>query len=103
MKVPRNSFIPAPNVDSAIVKLDVIEHIERKPKSEEHFYALVRASFVQRRKTLLNNIHAKYGIEKEKIASYLEDLGLNPQIRAENLSVSDFISLSDFLLNLQIK
>ncbi|MBN2605045.1 MAG: 16S rRNA (adenine(1518)-N(6)/adenine(1519)-N(6))-dimethyltransferase RsmA [Bacilli bacterium] len=103
MKVPRNAFIPAPNVDSAIVKLDVIDNIELKPKSESHFYNLVRASFVQRRKTLLNNIHAKYGLEKDKIVEYLQTLGLDPQIRAENLSVSDFIALSDFLLNLQIK
>jgi len=102
MKVPRNVFIPAPNVDSAIVKLEVIDQIERVPVSEEHFYTLVRASFVQRRKTLLNNLHAKYGIEKESLVEFLESLDFDSRVRAENLSVKDFITLSDFLFKLNI-
>lgn len=103
MKVPRNVFIPAPNVDSAIVKLEVLDQIQMVPISEDHFYALVRASFVQRRKTLLNNLHAKYGIEKESLVEFLESLHFDSRIRAENLSVEDFIKLSDFLFKLDIK
>ena len=97
LKVPRTVFIPAPNVDSAVVKLSVIENIHKKPISEELFYEIVRASFTQRRKTLVNNLFSKYGIEKEKIINLLIELGLDSRIRAENLSVNDFIRLSDIL------
>jgi len=103
MKVPKNVFIPAPNVDSAIVKLTIIDKIELKPNSEEHFYNLVRSSFKQRRKTLVNNLHVRYNEEKVNLISYLEDIDLNGKIRAENLSVSDFIRLSDYLLDKNIK
>lgn len=103
MKVPKNVFIPAPNVDSAIVKLTIIDDIKEKPESEEHFYNLVRSSFKQRRKTLVNNLHSRYEVEKTNLISYLEELDLNGQIRAENLSVSDFVRLSDYLLNKEIK
>jgi len=97
LKVPRTVFIPAPNVDSAVVKLSVIENIEFKPKSEKLFYEIVRSSFAQRRKTLVNNIHNKYNLEKSFIIELLLELELDPRIRAENLSVSDFIRLSDIL------
>jgi len=103
MKVPKNVFIPAPNVDSAIVKLTIKDEIGIKPLSEEHFYNLVRSSFKQRRKTLVNNLFVRYNEEKVKLILYLEELGLNGQIRAENLSVVDFIRLSDYLLNKGLK
>ncbi len=103
MKVPKNVFIPAPNVDSAIVKLTIKDNIDLKPLSEEHFYNLVRSSFKQRRKTLVNNLHVRYNEEKVDLISYLEDLDLNGKIRAENLSVSDFIRLSDYLFQKTIK
>lgn len=103
MKVPKNVFIPAPNVDSAVVKLTIKDEIENKPLSEEYFYNLVRSSFKQRRKTLVNNLHVRYNEEKVNLISYLEDLELNGQIRAENLSVNDFIKLSDYLLNIGLK
>ena len=103
MKVPKNVFIPAPNVDSAIVKLTIKDEIEFKPLSEGHFYNLVRSAFKQRRKTLVNNLFVRYNEEKVILISYLEDLELNGQIRAENLSVSDFIRLSDYLLDKGLK
>ena len=103
MKVPKNVFIPAPNVDSAIVKLKIKDKIELKPTSESHFYNLVRSSFKQRRKTLVNNLHVRYNEDKIDLISYLEDIDLNGKIRAENLSVSDFVRLSDYLLHKNIK
>lgn len=103
MKVPKNVFIPAPNVDSAIVKLTIKDEIEVSPLSEDHFYNLVRSSFKQRRKTLVNNLHVRYNEDKVNLISYLEDIGLNGQIRAENLGVIDFVRLSDYLLNKDIK
>ncbi len=97
LRVPRTVFIPAPNVDSAVVKLAVIEEIINKPKDEKLFYEVVRSSFAQRRKTLVNNIHNKYNLSKETIIDLLNSLELDSRIRAENLSVNDFIRLSDKL------
>jgi len=97
LKVPRTVFIPAPNVDSAVVRLTVIDELSVKPKNEQLFYEIVRASFAQRRKTLVNNIFNKYNLEKENIINILIGLDLDPRIRAENLSVNDFIRLSDIL------
>lgn len=98
LKVPRTVFIPAPNVDSAIVKLVVLDEVKDKPKDEKHFYKLVRSSFAQRRKTLVNNLNAMLNLPKDYIIETLESLDLDPRIRAENLSVRDFVLLSDKLI-----
>lgn len=95
LKVPRTVFVPAPNVDSAIVHLIVKENIERTPINEEHFYKLVRASFSQRRKTLVNNLNATMNMPKSDAHALLESLDYDTRVRAENLSVEDFIDLSD--------
>lgn len=95
MKVPRAVFIPAPNVDSAIIKLVIREENKLIPKKESHFFKLVRASFGQRRKTLVNNLHAAMNMKKEDSITMLENLGFDPRIRAENLTVEDFIRISD--------
>jgi 16S rRNA (adenine1518-N6/adenine1519-N6)-dimethyltransferase len=98
MNVPRTVFIPAPNVDSAIVKLTIIDGLFKKPIDELHFYKLVRASFGQRRKTLVNNLNSQMNLPKEYIIETLESLDFDYRIRAENLSVNDFILLSDNLI-----
>ena len=97
LKVPRTVFIPAPNVDSAIVKLVVKDELEVCPDNQELFYKVVRGSFVQRRKTLVNNLLSSLNLPKTSVIEMLEDLGYNPQIRAESLSVNDFIRISDYL------
>lgn len=97
-KVPKQVFEPAPNVDSAVVKLLVKDVIKPFPTDEEWFYKVVRGSFVQRRKTLANNLYASLGIEKAVTASVLESLTLNPSVRAEHLAVADFVRIADHLL-----
>jgi 16S rRNA (adenine1518-N6/adenine1519-N6)-dimethyltransferase len=97
MKVPRSVFIPAPNVDSAIVKLVVKDELEVFPENEELFYKVVRGAFTQRRKTLINNLLSSLNIPKTFAIEMLEELGYNPQTRAESLSVNDFIRISDYL------
>lgn len=101
LKVPRTVFIPAPNVDSAIVKLVVKDELEVSPANEELFYKLVRSSFTQRRKTLINNLMASFNTPKAVSIEMLEELGYNPQVRAERLSVNDFIRISDYLNNMK--
>ena len=89
--------------DQENIEIADLDEVILKPKSEEHFYNLVRSSFKQRRKTLVNNLYVRYGEEKIDLISYLEDIDLNGKIRAENLSVSDFIKLSDYLLGKGLK
>ena len=97
MKVPRSVFIPAPNVDSAIVKLVVKDELEVSPANEKLFYKIVRASFSQRRKTLANNLFSSLSIPKAYTINMLEELNYNTLARAESLSVTDFIQISDYM------
>ena len=100
LKVPKTVFIPAPNVDSAVVKLTVLDEYHKKPLNEEHFFSLVRSSFTQRRKTLVNNLHQAYNESKDYYIEVLESIDKDPRVRAETLSVEDFILLSDTLYTL---
>lgn len=99
LKVPRTVFIPAPNVDSAIVKLTVKDELEVFPVNEDLFYRVVRVSFGQRRKTLVNNLFASLNIPKQESIEMLERLGYNSKVRAESLSVEDFVHISDYMHN----
>ena len=94
-KVPRSVFVPTPNVDSAVVRLDVYEEAPIKALDEDVFSKLIRQCFVQRRKTLYNNLSLAY--DKEKIHTMLEDLRISPSIRAEVLSLEDFVRMSNYL------
>lgn len=95
MKVPKQVFIPAPNVDSAIVKMAIKTDLKRFPANEKFFYQLVRSAFSMRRKTLVNNLHPFLNMNKQDIAQQLELLGYKKTVRAEELHVDDFIGLSD--------
>ena len=95
INVPRTVFIPAPNVDSAVVRLDLYDEKKYFPQNEELFFDLVKLSFTQRRKTLVNNLSSKY--KKDFIYKMLNDNGYKESIRAEELSIDDFIKLSDYI------
>ena len=93
--VGRKMFIPQPNVDSALIRI-VKDETKPKAKDEKFFTSLVKAAFGARRKTLLNNL-LSLNISKEKILSALNECSIAPSSRAEQLSVLDFISLSNSL------
>lgn len=95
--VPQNCFIPRPNVDSAVMRLEKYENPPVKVKDEDLMFKLIRASFQQRRKTLVNSITnvAKLGLDKEKILSVIEGCGHTPTIRGEALTLAQFAALSD--------
>ena len=95
LKVPRTVFVPAPNVDSAIVCLKVKTDYDSIPDDLEVFYKLVRVSFTQRRKTLVNNLSAAFGLPKSYLGELLVSLGHSESVRAERLSVHDFIELAN--------
>lgn len=94
--VNRDMFTPPPNVDSAIVKIVM----RGKPdcKDEKALFTLVKKAFTMKRKTLVNNLSAGYGMAKSDAAAVLEKLGLSATVRAEELSPAQFIALSDILV-----
>lgn len=91
--VGREKFTPPPNVDSAVVRIDV--RGETGAKDDKTLFSLIRVAFAMKRKTLVNNLSAGYGMTKEAAAKLLESVGLDPRVRAEELSVAKFIELSD--------
>ena len=94
LNVPRTCFVPSPNVDSAVIEIKRIDRLY-KPQNEELFKKVVSQSFKERRKTLVNNLSST--INKDKLKNIFDELGLNENIRAENLNIDDFIALSDKL------
>jgi len=89
--VPPESFRPAPKVDSAIVRMIPLPVAEIAVRNEQLFASIVRAAFGQRRKTLRNTLRS-YLEEAD-----FENLGINPQLRAENLAVIDYIKTANYL------
>lgn len=94
--VRRGMFRPVPNVDSAIVHLN-LETDKKQAKDFSVFEKLVSSAFAMRRKTLVNNLGAGFGFVKEKSAGLLAEIGKNEKIRGEELSLNDFINLSDLI------
>lgn len=95
--VPRESFVPAPNVDSAVIQLKILEKPPVEVRDEKHFFALVRACFAQRRKTLVNTVSNTLNIPKEKLREVLSEIGLSETVRAEQLTLTQLAELSDRL------
>lgn len=97
--VPPNCFIPRPNVGSAVICLTRYEEPPVQVKDEKKMFALIRASFNQRRKTLVNGLGnaGRPGITKESAAAALAQMGLSPTVRGEALTLEQFARLSDLL------
>jgi len=95
--VGRNSFMPAPKVDSEVIKLVVRHTPAIEVKNEKFFFSMVKAAFSQRRKTAVNSIGSLMGIPKEKIQSALETAGLGQSVRAEALTMEQLAALADAL------
>ena len=97
-KVSAGSFMPAPKVDSAVVKIELYKENKYFPKDEKFFRNLIKAAFEMRRKTLVNAINAKFPhIDKGRIADALVYMGLDQNIRGERLSTEQYVVLSDVL------
>jgi len=93
--VSRGSFMPSPNVDSAVIKLNISDKPNVEVKNEKDFRKVVKAGFSQRRKTLSNSLSSGLGISKQDANSLIEKANLAPSIRAEKLSLKDFGRLTD--------
>ena len=96
-KVTAGNFMPAPKVDSAVVRIDLYTEPEYKPKDERLFRNLIKAAFEMRRKTLLNAISSKLPFTKEVILEAIRKIGKEDTVRGERLSTQDFVALSDVL------
>lgn len=96
--VRADNFIPAPKVDSSVVRIRLYSEKPVKPLDEDTFFRTIRAAFEQRRKTLPNALSAVFGeISKEEITEIIVSCGHLPTVRGEKLSVEEFATLSDEL------
>ena len=97
-KVGAGCFMPAPKVDSAVVRIDLYKDKPYKPKNEQLFRDLIRAAFEMRRKTLVNAISAKLPhLEKSRVVEAIKRIGHSETVRGERLSTEDFSRLADEL------
>ena len=97
LKVPNSSFIPEPQVDSEVINLKIRKNPPVKLDNEELFFKLIKASFMQRRKTLLNSLSNSGIMPKEKVRELLEKLNLNENIRGEELTIEQFAQMANML------
>ncbi len=94
--VPPHCFIPQPKVTSAVLHLQVRKEPACSVKDETMFFKVVRASFAQRRKTLVNGLSAVFGnLGKEQLTQILLDCGFTANVRGETLSLAEFARLAD--------
>lgn len=95
--VNRNSFMPAPNVDSAVIKLNVLKEPSVKVNNEKNFFTLIKAAFAQRRKTFLNTVSNTLSINKNALRTALNQIGVSETVRGEQLTMEQLAALSDIL------
>ena len=94
--VPNNSFIPAPEVNSSVIKLNVLDKPAVDVQSEEMLFRIIKMAFMQKRKTLLNGLTNGNLASKEQIEEMLTNLGFDLKVRGEKLSLEDFVKISDY-------
>lgn len=95
LDVPKENFNPVPEVDSCVVKLDLKnEHIELK--DEKLFFRLIKTTFSQRRKNIGNSLTGG-GISKQEVKEMLEELNLDVNLRAENLSIDQYAKIANYI------
>lgn len=99
--VSAGSFMPAPKVDSSVIRLDIRKQPSVAVKDEKLFFSMVHAAFGQRRKTASNSISSGTGISKDAVARAIEQCGLPPAVRAETLTAPQLAALCDALYELR--
>lgn len=95
--VSSGSFMPAPKVDSAVIRLNIRKEPPVSVKSEEVFFKTIKAAFSQRRKNIANSLSAGLSVGKQEIVSVLEDCGIPASKRAEELTLENLGKISDRL------
>ena len=101
-KVSAGCFIPAPKVDSAVVRIDLYDKCPYEIKDEKLFRNCIKAAFEMRRKTLENALSSKLGgFTKDQVAKAISRCGFDAKIRGERLSTEDFAKLSNLLFDIK--
>ncbi len=95
--VDRSAFMPPPNVDSAVIKLNIRENPPVELKSEEKFFKFVKACFAQRRKTLVNTVSNTLKVPKDALRAALEAENLSETVRSEQLTLPQLANLANKL------
>lgn len=100
-EVPAECFVPKPKVDSAVIRMECLEKPSVEVLDEKLFFRLIKSSFMQRRKTLLNSISSAYDgkLNKEQISAVIVESGFEPSIRGERLTKEDFAHLANVSVN----
>ena len=93
--VSAGSFMPAPKVDSSVIRMEIRKTPEIEITNEELFFRMVHAAFGQRRKTASNSISAGSGIPKDVVIKAIEKCGFPPSVRAESLTMEELAMLSE--------
>jgi len=93
-EVGREHFVPPPKVDSQVIVLDVLDEPLVASVNQDHFFKIVKAGFGERRKKLINSLSGGLGQDKATVEKIILDLGMDPNIRAQELGVDDWLKLS---------
>lgn len=101
--VGRDSFMPPPNVDSAVIRLTLRQEPEIALNDEKKFFRFVKACFAQRRKTLINTVSSGLGIPKDTLRQALEELGLDATARSEALTMEELAGIANRLFPVEDK
>ncbi|WP_226585952.1 16S rRNA (adenine(1518)-N(6)/adenine(1519)-N(6))-dimethyltransferase RsmA [Halobacillus litoralis] len=99
LNVPKTVFMPQPNVDSSVLHLEMRDEPPVQVEDEDYFFDVVKATFGQRRKTLMNNLarHFKGEMDKSEIRTRLDEAGIDPSRRGESLTMEEFAQLANIL------
>ncbi len=104
MIVPPDAFVPQPGVDSAVIRIDILDKPSVEVKNEKLFFDVVKAGFSQRRKMLLNTLtSSNLNFTKEQIREILAECGIDEKRRAETLSLQEFGKIADKIYDIKIK
>lgn len=99
LEVPNDSFIPEPEVTSEVIKLNIREEPPVNIERPEVMFRIIKSAFMQRRKTLLNAlVNTKVFLSKEEGIEILRKLNLDENVRAENLTIQDFVNITKSIL-----
>ncbi len=98
--VPAGLFVPPPKVDSAVLRLRLLDKPRVDVSDEKIFFKTVKAAFSQRRKTLLNCMSAYFSLDKSVLSAALEEISIDPKRRGETLSIEEFAAAADMTARL---
>lgn len=99
--VPKNSFIPEPEVTSSVIRFDILKRPRIEVVDEKFFFKIIKLAFMQKRKTLINAlINGKVLKNREEAEKVFSKLGIDLQIRGEKLTINQYKELSDYISNL---